>query len=126
MNSSMVYHLTVGFCFLAFGMHQVFQKILGIRSEWIDSYADPFWGIIIALYLHKINPVRIKKQNVFEIMIVGVAFMCISEWIFPIWAPHKFTADGADLLSITLGTISYLFIHLTNERSSHTGPSKLI
>lgn len=110
MKPSLFHHFFVGVCVLAFGVHQVSQKILGFRFDFADAYADPFLGTLIVLYLHQINPLRFWEVTRFELVVTGVVFMCVSELVFPVLAPHRFIADWKDLIGIFLGTATYLVI----------------
>lgn len=97
--------------FLFFIGHQVAQKIFNVQLPFLDNYLDPFLGVVLALFLHEKNPFRRTKLDYLEIIVGGILFAFLSEYLFPNLAPDRFVADYLDLVAILLGTITFGYMY---------------
>lgn len=101
-------------CFLVLiCTHQVAQQIFHIKTPLIDSYLDPFIGIVLLLFAYKVEKIYLWKRktgklHILEISIIVVVIASISEFLFPLLS-NDFTKDYFDLLAFAMGGMFFYF-----------------
>lgn len=95
-------------------LHQVLQKILHVRIEWADNYADdllavPFVSSCVLLMENFIIYKEHKRTHSFaQLLFLFVFISVVFEFIIPIYSTF-YTYDIWDIVFYFLGFILYFF-----------------
>lgn len=111
---------------LAFLLHQLLQKVLGIRIPFADNYLDPFLFVPIMLHCHAVERRLINRlrdgpgpagQLSRERIVAGTLLaILVGEWLFPA-LDSRFTADWLDVPAYVAGALC--FAMLMNKGCPH-------
>ena len=96
--------------------HQILERLLYIRIEWLDNYLDDLLCMPILLsgwLAEQYDLFGRKRLRRIEIFALWVVVSLVFEGLLPYWSP-RYTADGWDVVCYGLG--SWLFYHLIQER----------
>ncbi|QEH42067.1 hypothetical protein [Chitinophaga sp. XS-30] len=104
---------------LVFLLHQLSQKVLGIRIPFADNYLDPFLFVPIMLHCHAaerrlINRLRygagpacrLSRERIVAGTLLAIA---VGEWLFPA-LDSRFTADWLDVPAYVAGALSFAML----------------
>lgn len=96
--------------------HQILERLLHIRIEWLDNYLDDLLCMPILLggwLAEQYDLFGRKRLRRIEIFALWVVVSLVFEGLLPYWSP-RYTADGWDAVCYALG--SWLFYRLIQER----------